>query len=247
LNLSAANARCFIFAAVALFASVTGPGKAEAWQEERDKSTESAGPVELFDGKTLDGWSGDPRYWSVADGAIVGQTTSDQPLEHNTFLIWQGGEVGDFELELEFRISSVNSGLQFRSVAGDDWRVTGYQADMDAANDHTGSIYEEGGRGVLVPRARHVIIDAGGERTESDEATCDEKALRESLKKGGWNRLRVVARGSQITYSVNDFITARLEDGEEGKSRGSGVIALQLHVGDPMRAEFRNIRLRRED
>ena len=55
----------------------------------------------IFDGRSLDGWEGDPRFWSVEDGAITGQTTADNPTEHNTFLIWQKGQPGDFVLRFD--------------------------------------------------------------------------------------------------------------------------------------------------
>ena len=46
-------------------------------------------PVALFDGKSLDGWDGNPKFWSVEDGAITGQTTKENPTKGNTFLIWR--------------------------------------------------------------------------------------------------------------------------------------------------------------
>ena len=49
----------------------------------------------LFNGKDLTGWEGDPKLWSVKDGAIVGET--DGKIPDNTFLIWKG-TAGDFEL-----------------------------------------------------------------------------------------------------------------------------------------------------
>src|SRR4051812_1244903 len=71
--------------------------------------------VELFNGKDLDGWDGDPNCWSVRDGAIVGQTTADHPIPKNTFLIWKNGTVRDFELHASFKITNHNSGVQYRS------------------------------------------------------------------------------------------------------------------------------------
>ena len=67
-------------------------------------------PVQMFDGKTLDGWDADPKFWTVEDGAITGRTTKENPTKGNTFCIWKGGEAGDFELNLEFRIEAHNSG-----------------------------------------------------------------------------------------------------------------------------------------
>ncbi len=200
--------------------------------------------VDLFDGSSLTGWTGDKSFWSVADGAIVGQTTKEHPTEKNTFLIFED-EVANFELELEFRITGGNSGLQFRSTDNGDHRVTGYQADFDATNSYTGIIYEEGGRGILAPRAKHVVIDNAGTRTTSDEATCDEKAFVDKIKSGDWNTCKVIADGSQITHMINGIVSAQLDDGETGKAREAGILALQLHAGPPMKVEFRKIRLKR--
>jgi hypothetical protein len=61
------------------------------------------GAVSLFNGKDLTGWDGNPKFWSVRDGAITGQTTAENPTKSNTFNIWRGGKLGDFELRLRFR------------------------------------------------------------------------------------------------------------------------------------------------
>ncbi|HUA59948.1 MAG TPA: family 16 glycoside hydrolase, partial [Verrucomicrobiae bacterium] len=45
----------------------------------------------IFDGRSLDGWDGDPGFWRVEDGALVGQTTTEKQPKQNTFLIWRGG------------------------------------------------------------------------------------------------------------------------------------------------------------
>ena len=92
----------------------------------------------IFDGKTLDGWDGNPVYWSVKDGAITGTITPETLLKANTFLIWQGGQPGDFELKAEFKISeSGNSGINYRSEMVEDvpFALKGYQADIDGKNN----------------------------------------------------------------------------------------------------------------
>src|SRR3954471_20415542 len=89
-----------------------------------------AGFVTLFDGKTLAGWDGDPRLWSVEDGAITGRTTAEKTTKQNTFLIWRGGEPEDFELRLKCRIRGNNSGIQYRSTDEGNWVVRGYQCDL---------------------------------------------------------------------------------------------------------------------
>ena len=104
------------------------------------------GFVEIFDGKTLDGWDGDPIYWSVVDGVITGTITPETLLERNTFLIWRGGTPGDFELKLEYRVSAEgNSGINYRSaeVDGLPWALKGYQLDIDGKGRWTGQNYEE--------------------------------------------------------------------------------------------------------
>ena len=70
----------------------------------------------IFDGKTLKGWDGDPDYWRTESETIIGETAAEKPLKVNTFLIWRGGQPKDFELKLEYRINSTNSGVQYRSV-----------------------------------------------------------------------------------------------------------------------------------
>ena len=73
------------------------------------------GAVSLFNGKDLAGWDGDPNFWTVKDGAITGVSTAENPVKTNTFLIWKGGTVKNFELWAKFRLEGNNSGIQYRS------------------------------------------------------------------------------------------------------------------------------------
>src|SRR4029453_3823194 len=68
----------------------------------------------LFYGPTRNGWDGDPACWHVEAGALVGQSTPDNAVKQNTFLIWRGGEPKDFELKVEYRPNPTNSGTQTR-------------------------------------------------------------------------------------------------------------------------------------
>src|SRR6187401_1102544 len=97
--------------------------------EERD------GFQAIFDGKTLEGWSGNDKFWSVKDGCITGQTTEDNKTSGNTFLIWKD-QVGDFELRLKFKIVGGNSGIQYRSFDKGNHVVHGYQADIDSGDQY---------------------------------------------------------------------------------------------------------------
>lgn len=110
----------------------------------------------IFNGQDLTGWSGDSRLWSVRDGVIHGETTEEVSAKGNTFLIWQGGAVGDFELRLSFRCNATNnSGIQYRSKhitdksAKNDWVVRGYQHELRNEMKYpniAGFIYDEGGK-----------------------------------------------------------------------------------------------------
>src|SRR5438477_6406795 len=95
----------------------------------------------LFNGKDLSGWDGNPKFWSVKDGTITGQTTSDNPTQGNTFLIWREGTLDDFELRLSYKIVGGNSGIQYRSRELEKWVVGGYQADFEAGETYSGILY----------------------------------------------------------------------------------------------------------
>lgn len=198
--------------------------------------------LSLFDGKTLDGWSGEPQFWSVRDGVITGQTTEQTPTKHNTFLIWQGGTVADFELQLEFRIVGGNSGIQYRSREFDKWVIGGYQADFDAPGTFSGILYEERGRGILANRGTKVVIGADGEKKVVGK-TRDEADILAAIKKEAWNTYTVVAKGNHLIHNINGCVTVEVTDNQQEKRSMSGLLAVQLHQGPPMLVQFRNIRL----
>src|SRR5690606_23886235 len=64
---------------------------------------------ELFNGKDLDGWDGNPELWSVEDGVIVGRTKSPEDLAYNQFLIWRGGTLKNFELRVKIKVTGDNN------------------------------------------------------------------------------------------------------------------------------------------
>lgn len=207
----------------------------------------------LFNGRDLANWAGSSEHWSVQEGAVTGRTTVERPLEANTFLIWQGGEVADFELRAEFRLTgdTANSGIQYRSrvIDPEQWIVGGYQADMDAANRYTGILYEERGRGILVEPGQRMRIGklnaAGKPELTAVGPAEDAAAIKDAVHVGDWNEMVVVAKGNHLRHYVNGRLTAEVFDTDESKAASSGVLALQLHKGPPMTVEFKNIRLKR--
>ena len=200
----------------------------------------------LFDGKSLEHWDGNPEFWSVQDGVITGQTTAEKPTKGNTFLVWRGGELDDFELKVDFKIESGNSGIQIRSfpLKGDDqWRVGGYQADFDFSQKYAGLIYGEKYRGMLAKRGEKATIGDNGKPVVTG-ATGDPAELVKAIKTGGWNTFHIVAKGNHIKQSINGVLMAELTDNDDA-ARRTGLLALQLHAGPPMKVQFRNILLKR--
>jgi hypothetical protein len=197
----------------------------------------------LFNGKTLDGWSGSEKFWSVKDGAITGQTTAENPTKGNTFLIWKGGEVKDFELKLKFKIVGGNSGIQYRSTDHGDFVVGGYQADIEAGDRYIGILYEEKGRGILAERGQTVVIGADGKK-EVVGKTGDPKEIADSVKKEDWNEMVVIAKGNHLVQMINGYTTIDVTDNESSKAKASGILALQLHAGPPMTIQFKDIQLK---
>lgn len=214
------------------------------------------GFTDLFNGKDLSGWEGMPGFWSVRDGAITGQITAEKTVQANTFLVWKGGDVKNFELRLSFRLRAdndkayANSGIQYRSKVLDPatWVVGGYQADLDFARPQLGMLYEERGRGILMKAGERIrVLPAGADgkpRIESVGTPTDPAELAASYRKGDWNEMTIVARGNHLQHFVNGKLTAEVTDLDVAKGAQSGVLAFQLHAGPPITVQFKNIRIK---
>ena len=194
----------------------------------------------LFDGKSLEGWDGNAKFWSAKEGTITGQTTADNPTAGNTFLIWRGGEVKDFELHLKFKMVGGNSGIQYRSVDKGNHVVNGYQADIDSGDTYIGILYEEGGRGILAQRGEKVEIAADGKKNVTGK-TGESKEIAAAVKKEDWNDYVVIAKGNKLIQKINGLTTIDVTDNESNKAKSSGILALQLHAGPPMTVQFKDI------
>jgi len=215
------------------------------------------GFTQIFDGTTLKNWDGDSSFWKVEGGAIVGQSTVENPVKENTFIIWRGGEPADFELKLEYRINSTNSGIQFRSVhlpQGSDagrgatiqgkWVLKGYQADIDFANQYTGQIYEERGRAFLAMRGQYSYVKPDGTPQGLAALQTGPNDLRGIFNINGWNQVHLIARGNMMTEIVNGSVTSVLIDDDTKGRMMKGLMGFQMHMGAPMKVEFRNIWLK---
>ncbi len=197
----------------------------------------------IFDGKTLDGWTGEPGRWRVEDGHIIGQWTEGNRPKENTFLIWEGGQPADFELRFRFKFDSPqgNSGIQIRSERLHDHVVRGYQPDFATAAHVTGVAYEERGRAHLARRGERTVIDQDGNRTT--ERFADEDELGELFDVHEWTEYHVIAMGNRITIKVNGHLMSELVD-DAPEARSSGILAFQLHRGTPMKIRFADVELK---
>jgi type 1 glutamine amidotransferase len=203
----------------------------------------------IFDGQTLANWDGNPDFWKVEDGAITGQTTADKPTKGNTFIIYRGGDVGDFELTLEYKIIGGNSGIQYRSfeVPDNKWVIGGYQGDFEAGDTYSGINYGERFGGILAGRGQKTVArkgDDGKVKLEVVGNVGDSKQIQSKIKKEDWNRYQIVAKGFTFEHRINDVVTSICTD-ERPERRATGLIALQLHTGPPMKVQFRNIKLKK--
>jgi len=218
---------------------------------------DTGGSIKLFDGKTLKGWDGDPKFWSVEEGAITGKTTAENKTKANTFCIWTGGDAGDFELTFDYRIEGHNSGVQFRSFvlpdSPDRWSLGGYQADMDAKNQWSGTLYGEKFRTILAKRGERSVITGAkmndGKRpklvaTRTIETIEGAEKLADGIKAyPEWNKYRIVAKGSEFKLFINGTLMSHCTDNDEKNRRATGLLGLQLHQGPPMKVQFKNLEL----
>lgn len=225
-------------------------------------TTLHAGEVEIFNGKDLTGWEGNEKLWSVEDGAITGRTTDagEQHIKHNTFLIWKGGTVSDFELTFKYRIEKGNSGLQYRSKIlepGESGPImSGYQADFEAGKTYSGIIYEERGRGILAKRGEKTVVEAIDKNPAQKNAAShkvtvtgtvgDSAAIQAAIKDEDWNDYRIVAKGNHIQHFINGKLTAEVTDNDPNAAK-SGLLGLQIHRGPAMVVQFKELVLKTED
>lgn len=199
------------------------------------------GFISMFNGKDMAGWEGKEGWWYVEDGAITSQSTPEKPCLKCNYLIWQGGKPGDFELRLKYRIVGGNSGIQFRSQTRPDWDTYGYQADIDAAGQWAGALFEHA-RGGIAMRGQRVVVDENGKKQVT--SLGDSAELMKHIKKEDWNEYCITARGSEITLAINGVVMSQAVDHEKGKAARDGIIGLQVHPGPPMKIQFKDLRIR---
>ncbi|MEP7364450.1 MAG: DUF1080 domain-containing protein [Acidobacteriota bacterium] len=235
----------FLIGTAALAQAQQGPPRRGPAMPEAIVIDSHAGFESIFDG-SLKGWDGDPKFWRAENNELIGETTAENKLTRNTFLVWRAGQPKNFELKLDFKMNSTNSGIQYRSVELPEvgqWVMKGYQADIDFQNTYSGQIYEERGRGFLALRGQATNIGEDG-KARVIGAIKNGDDLKGIIKINDWNTLHVIARGNVLIQVLNGQVSSIVIDDDEKGRKLEGLIGFQVHVGPPMKVEFRNIYLK---
>ena len=200
----------------------------------------------IFDGKTLGHWDGDPTYWSVSDGKLTGTVTPETLLKKNSWIVYRGTQVEDFELVLDYRVSARgNSGVGYRLAVleNDPVSVRGPQADIHGLNAYTGICYEENGRRLLAGRGQSTWI-RHGKLPHLVTQFGDPEELQSVVNKEDWNRYHLIINGQHAQHFLNGVLVSEVRDHDDANRMKQGLIGVQVHVGPPMTIEYRNIYLK---
>lgn len=182
------------------------------------RSPSSAQTKTLFNGKDLTGWTvHGTEKWYVENGELICESGPDKQygyLSTNT-------SYKDFELNLQFKLeANGNSGVFIRSDI-DGLKIKGWQVEVAPPGSNSGGIYESYGRGWL--------IKPGAEEQKALKAT-------------DWNKMRIVAKGNEITTWINGKQMVHLSDQKIGDAQG--FIALQIHDGGGIKVRWKNIKIK---
>lgn len=210
----------------------------------------------MFDGKTLNGWQGDPEFFKMQDGILI--AGADQPIEKNTFLI-HDKPYADFELRYKYRWATEqgNSGIQFRSgIAEGHFALAGMQANLTPiipAKERFGMLYEELGDRVemaLLGQKAEITRRAAGRggqgrvvRTVLSTTNPRDKILGSVKPYPQWNEVVLIAHGDRIVHVINNLVAFDATD-KDPLGRKDGLIGIQVHAGPPMRVEITDMVIR---
>lgn len=210
--------------------------------------------VTLFDGKTLNGWKGDAKFWRVEDGAITGETTKDNPSKDGAFLVWAGGTVQDFELTCMARITGGNSGIEYRATDNGDLQLGGYQFDFGPGESHNGKLYEDPvkpkkGRAGLAYPGQNVVI-RGPKDKQVVGSFGDKDRLKKGIDEGRWIQLTIIARGNHFVHKLDgETVVEATDEDAENRTLAAGLLGLQIHGGKAseggMKVQFKDIKLKK--
>ena len=174
----------------------------------------------LFDGKTLKGWLASPGgKWEVKDGVLLG---TSQKTDKRHGILFSEKEYSDFILRAKFRVLLGNSGFYFRAEnRNSPIRAYGFQAEIDRTQN-TGGLYETGGRAWVAKPTQKVIKER-------------------KYQPGEWTDLEIHAAGKDVSVRINGILSTELKN-DPGRTKG--FFGLQLHGGQDMHVEYKNIQIK---
>ena len=208
------------------------------------------GYVSLFDGVSLKGWDGNPKFWRVENGAIIGESTKQNP-SGNTYLVYRDMKAKDFTLKFEMKVAGKGgSGFQYRSQTGIpwlvpisptvisntgplnlDWMMTGPQADFWPSQIYTGQFYSENTPMRIIAWRGQVVESFGAESKRLMGTIGDRKALGDFVKTNDWNQYTVIARGGTFIHIVNGQLMAVLVDDDPNSSNNQpGLFGIEIEA-----------------
>ncbi|MGB5418363.1 3-keto-disaccharide hydrolase [Algibacter sp.] len=217
----------------------------------------------IFNGEDMEGWSGDPVYWRVENGILIGEVTPETILKRNSFIIYEKEQPENFELKLEYRITeSGNSGINYRSeiIETMPFALRGYQCDIDGKNKYTGQNYEEKKRTTLaymgeivtipqmpdsIPKSnlrKNVIKNCWQSRNIIE--TNPKSQLKSIIKSNDWNSVHLIVKDNIMEHYINGKLISKVTDLDSVNRSNKGYIGVQVHVGPPMKVEFKNLKLK---
>jgi Domain of Unknown Function (DUF1080) len=221
------------------------------------------GYVSLFDGVSLKGWDGNPKFWRAEGGAIVGESTPENP-SGNTYIAYRDVVAKDFTLKFEIKIEgSGGSGLQYRSQTGIpwsrpipanvtanvgpvnlNWMMTGPQADFWPSQIYTGQFYSENTPMGIMSFRGQVVEGAGLGAKRLMGTIGDRTELGKLVKMNDWNQYTVIARGGTFIHIVNGQLMAvMVDDDPESSNNQSGIFGIEIEA--TTRVSVRNIWLKK--
>jgi len=217
----------------------------------------------IFNGKDLEGWEGDATYWRVENGVLIGEVTPETILKRNSFIIYKKEQPENFELTLEYKITdSGNSGINYRSslIETVPFALKGYQCDIDGMNRYTGQNYEEKKRTTLAYMGQTVTIPQMPDsipkqnirknvkrncwQTRDVSNTKLKSDLISTIKPNDWNTIHLIVKDNKMQHYVNGKLFSEVTDLDEVNRSSKGYIGVQVHVGPPMKVEYRAIKLK---
>jgi hypothetical protein len=208
------------------------------------------GYVLLFDGVSLKGWDGNLKFWRVEDGAIIGESTRNNP-SGNTYLVYRDMKAKDFTLKFEMKVEGKGgSGFQYRSQTGIpwlvpispavisntgpvnlDWMMTGPQADFWPSQIYTGQFYSENTPMRIIAWRGQVVESLGASKKVLMGNIGDRKTLGDLVKTNDWNQYTVIARGGTFIHIVNGQLMAVLVDDDPASSNNQpGLFGLEIEA-----------------